>query len=359
MNERFVRPNIHAMRGYIPGFQPEGSGWIKLNQNESPYPPSPRALEAMAAALPAVRTYPESTSRPVREAAAALWGVAPEMVMVTNGSDEMLRILLQGCAGEHNEVWAFTPSYTYYRTLAEIQRAQFQLIPLSEDFGLPEELPSLTKARLVFLPNPNAQTGTIFSEKEIRRLSAAVPHGLLVIDEAYADFAGVTAVPLVAELPNLVVTRTLSKSYGLAGLRVGFGLARQELLFDLDKVRDFYDVGVVAQAGALAALTDTEYFAETVGRVVRTRGRLVAGLLSLAERVYPSGGNFVLARFADPPAREVHAELRARRILVRWFDHPRLEDCLRISVGTEEEVDALLAALEEIAGGPAEREGGA
>lgn len=343
----YVRPNIEEMTGYIPGFQPEDGGWVKLNQNENPYPPSPAVLDAIRDELGTLRTYPETSSRPVREAAGDLYGISPDQVLVTNGSDEMLRILLQACAGEGDEVVAFYPSYTYYKTLADIQGARFRLIDFEDDYGLPETL-DIAGAKLVFLPNPNAPSGTLFSDGDIARLCAACPEGLVVIDEAYADFENVSAIPLIRAAPNLFVTRTFSKSYSLAGLRLGLGFGSPELVKQLDKVRDFYNVDRLAQAGALAALKDQDYLRETCRKIAATRQRLTQALGEMGVEVYPSCANFVLARFVSPSAKEVYEALREKKVLVRYFEKPRLKDCLRISIGTDPENDALLAALRDI-----------
>ncbi len=335
------------MEGYVPGEQPEGPGWIKLNQNESPYPPSPRVAAAIREELERLARYPVSSSPRVQDAAARLYGVSPARVMVTNGSDEMLRILFQACVEPGEEVVAFSPSYTYYATLAAIQGAQYRLMPFTEDYALPASL-DVASARLVFLPNPNAPSGTVYDHAEIERLCAAAQNGLVVLDEAYADFAGVTAIPLLEQHANLFVTRTLSKSYALAGLRVGLGFGGEALMGELDKVRDFYNVDRLAQAGARAALEDQAYFLAQMERVRSTRERLTEALVPLTDRVWPSGANFVLARFRSPPAAEVFGLLRERKILVRHFASPRLDDCLRITIGTDEAVDRLLDALRGI-----------
>lgn len=346
------------MTGYVPGELPEGSGWIKLNANENPYPPSPRAIAAMHEAIETVSRYPESTSRRVREAASECYQVPTDHIMVTNGSDEMLRILFQGCVGEGEEVVAFTPSYTYYATLASIQNASYREIPFTESFDLPREF-DVTKAKLVLLPNPNAPTGTLFSLAEIERLCAATTQGLVVIDEAYADFAGYTALPLLAKHSNLVVTRSLSKSHGLAGLRVGLGFASPSILRELEKVRDYYNVDRIAQKGAEAALRDGGYLEMTLQAIRATRERLAQRLQELGFYVWPSAANFLLCRVPSerrghPPlsASEWLVRLKAKKILVRHFPHPRISDCLRISIGTDEEVDALLVAIEQILSSP-------
>lgn len=342
-----IRENILAMKGYVPGFQPEDDGWVKLNQNENPCPPSEKAMAGVTQALSRARIYPESSSRGVREAAAKVYPVAPEQVLVCNGSDETLRILLQAYAGPGDQVVAFYPSYTYYKTLTAIQGAEYRLIEFNEDYSLPAEL-DLQEAKLVFLPNPNAPSGNVYSEAEIGRLCEAMPNGLVVMDEAYADFAGTTALPLLNRYSNLFVTRTFSKSYSLAGLRLGLGFGRQEVIEQLDKVRDYYNVDCVAQAVAEAALLDQETLRRNTEAICHTRSRLEQGLKQLGIAYLPSQANFVLARFESPSAKAVFDALLERRILVRHFASRRLEDCLRITVGTDKEIDILLTALKEI-----------
>ncbi len=344
---KYTRENILSMQGYVPGEQPSGSGWIKLNQNENPYPPSPKAIAAMRAELQNLAHYPESTSPRVRVQAAELYNVDADQVLVTNGSDELLRILLETCINPGDKVVAFYPSYTYYRTLTAIQDGRYEQIGFNDDYSLPERF-RVDDARIVFLPNPNAPSGTLFSRDDIAGLCSRVENGLVVIDEAYADFANVSAIPLLAKYDNLFVTRTLSKSYSLAGLRVGLGFGHVDLIRQMDKVRDFYDVDRVAQAGAAAALADQDYFMENVGRICRERARIMNALLPRALHVWPSSANFVLARFGKPDASELFTALRARKILVRHFSAPRLDDCLRISVGTAVEVDGFIAAIEEL-----------
>jgi len=349
MNSRWLRKSVLDMTAYVPGEQPRQAGVIKLNANENPYAPSPRVLAAIRREIGRISLYPESTSRGVREIAARLYRVAAAQVMVTNGSDEMLRILFQACVDAGDEVMAFTPSYTYYRTLADIQGARYRELPFTDDYRLPAALP-LGGARLVFLPNPNAPSGTLFDLGEIARICRAARRGLVVIDEAYIDFADAdaSALPLLKHFPNLVVTRTLSKSYALAGLRIGLGFAAREIMMQLEKVRDYYNVDRLAQVAAAAALGDQAWLRRHMNHIAQTRERLSRELTALGAHVWPSAANFVLARFSAPPAAEIYRRLKRRGILVRYFAAPRLRDCLRITVGTDAQIDILLAALAKI-----------
>ncbi|MDR0361163.1 MAG: histidinol-phosphate transaminase [Planctomycetota bacterium] len=345
-----VRDCVARMAAYVPGEAALGSDVVKLNQNESRYPPSGKALGAMRREAAAIGTYPESSSVGVRAAAAELYGVRPEEVMTTNGSDEMLRLLFHGYCDPGDVAAAFYPSYTYYATLAAMYDADYRLVQFTDDFRLPDDLP-LTDARLVFLPNPNAPTGTVFSGSEIRRLIEATPNGIVVIDEAYADFApeGTSAIPLIREYDNLAVARTLSKSYALAGLRVGLGFMREDALFELDKVRDYYNLDRIAQAGAEAALRDREWLRETTAKIVATRERTAAALTGMGLAVLPSGANFLLVGFGSAErAKLAFQGLKDRGVLVRYFAKPRVDDFLRVTVGADPDMDRFLEALRDV-----------
>ena len=350
----FIRSAVRRMSAYVPGEKAPDADYIILNANENLYPAAPKVYEAMCGAMREIAWYPESTSRDVRAAAAEVYGqygITPEQVMATNSSDEILRIAFQACAGEGDKVYAFTPSFTFYKTLAAVQGADFREIEFPEDYALPE-LPDMRDAKLVLFPNPAAPSGTVYGLADIRRLIEAAPGALVVIDEAYADFDENrhTALPLMAEYPNLLVTRTLSKSYSLAGLRVGLGFASREVLGELNKVRDYYNLDRIAQAGAAAALRSQAYLRENCARIIRTRNCFAAGLEKIADKVWPSGTNFVLARFAHPNAATLYEELKKKKILVRYWNKPRLDDCLRISIGTDGQMQKVLAALECIIG---------
>lgn len=346
----FIRSAVRKMSAYVPGEKAPGADYIILNANENLYPAAPQVYEAMRRAMRDVSWYPESTSKGVLEAAAAVYGqygITPEQVMATNSSDEILRIAFQACAGEGDMVYAFTPSFTFYKTLAAVQGAEFREIEFPEDYSLPQ-LPDMHGAKLVFFPNPGAPSGTAYGLADIRRLIEAAPKALVVIDEAYADFDENqhTALPLIKDNPNLLVTRTFSKSYSLAGLRVGLGFASREVLGELHKVRDYYNLDRVAQAGAEAALRAQDYLCENCARIIKTRNWFAAELKKIADKVWPSGTNFVLARFTKINAATLYDELKKRKILVRYWNKPRLDDCLRISIGTDEQMQLVLSTLE-------------
>ncbi len=346
---QFLRPAIRAMAGYTPGEQPREDGIIKLNTNENPYPPSPRVRAAIDEYLrdDRLRKYPDPLGTAFRQTAARLFDVEPDAILIGNGSDDVLTIVTRAFVPEAGLVVSPTPSYLLYQTLAEIQGARFEAVPYTPDWQLPRPWP-LPQANLTFVANPNSPTGTCVTTASLDALAREL-HGPLVIDEAYIDFA-VTSAAGLARLPNVVVTRSLSKSYSLAGLRFGFAIASPELVREFNKVKDSYNCDALSLAGACAALEDQEHLTATRLRIVATRGRLTQALQRLGFEVLPSQANFVWARRADRPVRPVFEELKRRRILVRYMNYPGHGDGLRISVGTDAEIDRLLDELNNIVG---------
>ena len=346
-----LRKNIAEMAGYVPGFQPEdAASYIKLNTNENPYPPSPQVLEAIAKEVgEGLRRYPDAASRLAREEAAKLYGYDPSWIIMANGSDEVLNNLIRAFAGEGEEIAYVHPSYSYYGTLAEIQGARVRTFGLTEAFE-PEGIPERYDAKLFFLTNPNAPLGFTYSQRYIADLAGRLS-GVLVVDEAYADFAEENSLELVRSLENVVVTRTFSKSYSLAGMRLGLAIGRPEVIAALNKIRDHYNLDRLAQAAATAALHDQTYFRECVAKIKGTRAWFTAELAKLNYHVIPSSGNYV---FASPPDRDgtrVYQGLYDRKILVRHFTDPKLSHGLRISIGTKEEMERTIQALIEIGPG--------
>jgi histidinol-phosphate aminotransferase len=346
-----LRANIATMKGYVPGFQPaDEQAFIKLNTNENPYPPSPEVVRAILAELGAdgdrLRKYPSASSSKLREAAGELYGFDPSWIVMANGSDEVLNNLIRAFAGEGEEIGYIHPSYSYYATLAEIQGARVRTFGLTPDFRI-TDFPDSYAGKLFFLTTPNSPLGFAFPIDYIVELAGRV-QGMLVVDEAYADFAGVNALDLVREFDNVVVTRTLSKSYSLAGMRLGFAVARPEVIAALDKIRDHYNLDRLAQAACMAALQDQGYFRECTRRICATREWFTAELRTLGYAVIPSQGNYVFAAPPDRDGERVYEGLFARKILVRHFTDPLLKHGLRISIGTGEEMEKTLAALKEI-----------
>ncbi len=344
----YFRPNIEAMEGYVPGEQPRGEGVIKLNTNECPYPPPPAVRKAIRAAVNGdLRKYPDPLSTAVREKVAEVYGTKPERVIVGNGSDDLLTMLIRAAAGPRRKVAYPVPTYSLYPTLCEIENATRREVPFPDDFSLPPKL-GKANAPLTFVANPNSPSGTLIPPKELARLARQLD-GLLVIDEAYADFAGENCMKLVGRHRNVVVLRTFSKSFSLCGVRLGFAVAREEVIAGLMKVKDSYNVNRLAQAAGVAALENIEAMQKNVERIRATRTRLTRGLEQFGWYVYPSQSNFVFARVRPPhTARELYGALKTRRILVRFFDAPGLDDGLRITVGSDREIDALLAALRQL-----------
>ena len=347
-----LRPAIAAMAGYVPGFQPPDiASWIKLNTNENPYPPSPKVREAILAELGAdaasLRTYPSASSQKLREVTAALYGFDPSWIIMANGSDEVLNNLIRACAGEGEEIGYVHPSYSYYATLAEIQGARVRTFGLTDDLQRIADFPERYTGKLFFLTTPNSPLGLSFPLAYIEELATRCD-GLLVVDEAYADFNDFHALALVKRFDNLVVTRTLSKSYALAGMRLGLAIARPEIIAALDKIRDHYNLDRLAQVACVAALQDQEYFRQRRDQVVATRRFTTDALRTLGFSVLESAGNFVFASPPDRNGKRLYEGLYQRRILVRHFSDPLLSHGVRISIGTREEMEQTVAAVEEI-----------
>ena len=347
---RYFRPNITALAGYVPGEQPEDGGVIKLNTNENPYPPSPKVRAALRKAIDAsLRLYPESRSDTLRTIAGSIYGVKPANIVAGNGSDELLSMLLRCFVGPHDRVAFPVPTYSLYDTLVAIQDGVPAPVDFPPDFSLPSALAEQSAA-LTFLCNPNAPSGTLVSLQQIEKLARSLP-GVLVIDEAYVDFAGsegVSSIPLIQRLPNLVVLRTFSKSFSLAGMRIGLAFASEPIISGMMKVKDSYNVNRLSLIAATAALQDLPWMTRNARRIQRTRKRLTTGLVRVGYDVYPSHANFVLARKSGRNQKGVYDELKRRKILVRYFDIAGLQDCLRITVGTNSEVQTLLREMSTI-----------
>jgi histidinol-phosphate aminotransferase len=350
----FFRKNISLLGGYVPGEQPRHNEVIKLNTNENPYPPSPRVRLAVKKAVDSsLRLYPDPLSDRLRSVAAEVYGGRAENILAGNGSDEILSLLMRSFVGPNDRVAFPVPTYSLYDTLVAIQDAEAIVVDYANDFGLPEKLFSQTAA-LTFICNPNSPSGTLTPLPEIERLAQSVS-GILVVDEAYIDFAecnGASALPLVHRFPNVVVLRTFSKSFSLAGMRIGLAFASAELIAGMMKVKDSYNLNRLSIVAATAALKDLPWMARNVRRIQDARKKLTAGLTKLHYTVYPSHANFVLAQKRGEDLRRVYESLKVAKILVRYFDMPRLRDCLRITVGTPQEIKSLLRALEMIHGRP-------
>jgi len=349
------RPNVEAMEAYKPGEQPPaGAKVIKLNTNENPYPPSPKVAEAIRAELDAgagpgdrLRLYSDPKATALREAAAAVTGFPIEQIIHGNGSDELLAMLMRAFVDAGEGIAFPYPTYVLYETLAHAQAAQVRTFDFPRDFALPKELFGCG-AKLVFLAAPNSPSGTVYEEATLRKLAASLPNGVLVLDEAYVEFAEKNVLHLARELPNVVVLRTFSKSHSLAGMRLGLLFGPRAIVNGLWKVKDSYNLDRLAIVAGAASLSDGAWTQSNAMKVKVTRLRLVQGLETLGLQVVPSQANFLFARCKDAAkASGAYRFLKERGILIRYFPMRLLDDGIRISVGTDAEIDALLAALKE------------
>ena len=340
------------MTAYAPGEQPQGGKLVKLNTNENPYPPSPAVAKAIIEVLRrGLQKYPDPLATPFRHGAAEVLGVDPDWILCGNGSDDILTIVTRAFVGQGQTLRMPYPSYILYRTLAEIQGAQCEEVRFEDDWSLPARFASAERSpRLAFLATPNSPSGTTIPPQTVLHLAEALPCPLL-IDEAYADFAETDCLKLVARNEKILVSRSLSKSYALAGLRFGFLVGQPHVVRELIKVKDSYNCDALSIAAAAAAVGDRGWLAETRARIVATRGRLSDALEKLGFSVVPSQANFVWCRHRERAARPLYEALKDRGILVRYMDYPGWGDGLRVSVGTDAEVNALLAALAELVKG--------
>ncbi len=343
------RPNIAAMRGYVPGEQPRDRKYIKLNTNENPYPPSPRVRALLQAFDPELlRLYPDPAAEAVRAAAARIFDLpGPEWVLAGNGSDDLLTIGIRTFLDPGAALAYPDPTYSLYPVLAQIQGAKTIPVPLTADFALPEKPAARARdAALFFLARPNAPTGNAFPLERVREICRTFP-GLVWIDEAYADFARDNALGLTREFDNVLISRTLSKSYSLAGIRLGLAFAPPPIIREMMKVKDSYNVNRLSQEIALVALEDQDYLKQTVQRICRTRERVAGALRALGCTVAPSEANFLFVR-PPIPAERFFTGLRAGGILVRYFPGARTGAWVRITIGTDSEMDALLAEAKRL-----------
>jgi histidinol-phosphate aminotransferase len=347
---RFWSPIVHTLSPYVPGEQPKVVNLIKLNTNENPYPPSPRALAAMAAATERLRLYPDPGASALRATIAARYGVVPGEVFVGNGSDEVLAHTFQALL-KHDAPLLFPDiTYSFYPVYCSLYGIRCEEVPL--DAAMRVQIADYRRpCSAILLPNPNAPTGIALSRDAIEALMAEHPDQLVVVDEAYVDFGTESAMPLVARHDNLLVVQTLSKSRALAGLRVGFAIGQRPLIEALERVKDSfnsYPLDCLALAGAAAAIEDEAWFEETRGRIMRSREALARDLAALGFEVLPSLANFVFVRHPCHRGAALAAALREQGVLVRHFRKLRIEDFLRITVGTDDDCDRLIALLRRL-----------
>lgn len=334
------------MAGYTPGEQPQEAGFIKLNTNENPYPPSPAVAAAIEEVLRrGLQKYPDPMAEAFRRQAADLLKVPPDWILCGNGSDDILTIVTRSFVGQGQLLRMPYPSYVLYRMLAYIQGARSEEVFFERDWTLgPQFAAPREGLRLAFLANPNSPSGTVIPPAEVLRIAEQLPCPLLV-DEAYADFAETDCIDLVAKCEKVMVSRSLSKSYALAGLRFGYLVAQPHLIRELVKVKDSYNCDALSIAAATAALGDQQWLRQTRAKILATRQRLTAGMRNLGFVTVDSHANFTWNVHPEQPAKPLYEALKRERILVRYMDYPGWGDGLRISVGTDAEIDACLDRL--------------
>ncbi len=342
----YFRENITAMTGYVPGEQPQGSKLIKLNTNENPFPSSPKVRAAIGHAVQAgLQKYPDPDATAFRRQAGELLGVDPDWILCGNGSDDILTIVTRALVNPGDVVRYPNPSYVLYPALAEIQGAECDVVNFEPDWTLGDAFTAPhDRLKLAYLANPNSPSGTVLPPEEVAKIADALPCPLLV-DEAYADFAETNCLELVAQNKKVMVSRTLSKSYALAGLRFGFLIAQPQLLEQFAKVKDSYNCDALAIAGATAAIDDRHWFEEARTAILATRARLTEELTKLGFECTPSQANFVWCRHPDHAAETLYEQLKQNGVLVRYMNYPNWDAGLRVTVGTDEQIDAFLAIL--------------
>ncbi|WP_296254080.1 histidinol-phosphate transaminase [Pseudomonas sp. UBA4194] len=345
---KFWSPFVKNLVPYVPGEQPKVANLVKLNTNENPYGPSPKALEAMRAELTdALRLYPDPNSDLLKQAVADYYGVKTNQVFLGNGSDEVLAHIFHGLF-QHDQPLLFPDiSYSFYPVYCGLYGIPFEAVPLDDSFQIQPQDYAKANAGIIF-PNPNAPTGCLLPLEAVERIVKASPDSVVVVDEAYVDFGGQTAITLVDRYPNLLVTQTVSKSRSLAGLRVGLAVGHADLIEALERIKNSfnsYPIDRVAVAGAAAAFADKAYFEQTCAKVVDSREVLVEALRDKGFEVLPSAANFIFARHPEQDAAGIAAKLREQGVIVRHFKQQRIAQFLRISIGTPEQNQALLDAL--------------
>jgi histidinol-phosphate aminotransferase len=345
----YFRPNINAMSGYVPGEQPPpGTKVIKLNTNENPYPPSPAALQVLRELEgELLRRYPDPMASSFCKAASQVLGVSADWILAGNGSDDLLTMIIRACTEPGRRVVYPMPTYVLYRTLAQIQDAECVEVPYLDDYTLPVEALIEAQGAVTFVASPNSPSGTLAPLEQLEKLATQIS-GILVVDEAYVDFAERDALELVKRYDNVIILRTLSKGYSLAGLRLGFGVASPVLLEGLIKVKDSYNVDAVACAVGAAAIADQNHKIANAQKIIASRAQMTDTLEQLGFCVLPSQANFLLAQSPLGNAESLYKTLKARGILVRYFNQPRLTDKLRITVGTSDQNATLIEVLREV-----------
>jgi histidinol-phosphate aminotransferase len=346
---KYIRPQIVAMKGYTPGEQPQVGKFIKLNTNENPYPASPAVARAIAASVErGLERYPDPLATAFRQRAGQILGFPPDWIFCGNGSDDILTIVTRAFVGEGDLLRLPTPSYVLYKTLAQLQGARSEEISFESDWTLGNRFAEPAEGlKLAYLPNPNSPSGTVLPADRILEFAQSLPCPLLV-DEAYVDFAESHCLDLVKQSEKILVSRTLSKSYALAGLRFGFLIAQPQMIEQLVKVKDSYNCDTLSIAAATAAIDDQTWLEQNRRKVLATREMLAAGLQELGFQTTDSQANFVWATHPVKPLQPLYEGLKASRVLVRYMNYAGWGDGLRISVGTDDQIHACLALLKSM-----------
>ena len=347
---RFSSERLAALDPYVPGEQPRDMKYVKLNTNESPFPPAPAVLQAVAAEAGKLNLYCDPDCTRLRAAAAALYGLAPENILPVNGSDEALYFAFTAFCGSARPMAFADITYGFYPVFAAVTCTPAHILPLREDFSLdPADYCGLHEN--IVLANPNAPTGMTLAPADIEKILLSNPDNVVIVDEAYVDFGGESCVPLIGKYDNLLVVQTFSKSRSLAGARLGFALGNAALIGDLNTVKfstNPYNVNRMTQAAGMAAIASQDYTLENCRRVAENRAYTARALKDMGFRVLPSKANFLFAAHPAAAGQALYRALKDRGVLVRWFDKPRIRDWLRITIGSREQMDALLAAMKTI-----------
>jgi len=350
---KFWSKRAHELDPYTPGEQPQNQQYIKLNTNENPYPPSPKALEAIRdAAVESMRLYPDPHAKSLKQAIADFYDLDIEQVFVGNSSDEVLAHTFVGLLKQDKPLFFPDISYGFYPAYCGLYNIEATRIPLADDFTIRVEDYDKENGGIIF-PNPNAPSGIALSLADIEKMLDANPEVVVVIDEAYIDFGADTAVPLIAKYPNLLITQTFSKSRSLAGLRVGFAMGHPDLIEGLERVKNSfnsYPLDRAAIAGATASIKDKAHFESTCQKIIATRNKTSAALEAMDFTVLPSKTNFVFAKPNKADAKKLYLDLKEQGVLVRYFSAPRIDGFLRVTIGTDDEMDIFLKTLAGLLG---------
>ena len=348
---RFLTKRLEKLTPYTPGEQPRDMQYIKLNTNESPFPPSPAVIEAAKTEAGRLQLYSDPTCRELTDKLASLYGVSPEQVILTNGSDEVLNFAFMAFADEDHPLVFPAITYGFYPVFADLNRIPYEEIPLKADFSVDFRDYLDCNGKAIVIANPNAPTGLCLTLSEIEAIVRSNPDGVVIIDEAYVDFGAESAVTLTDKYDNLLVTQTFSKSRSLAGARLGFGIGHKDLIADLHTVRystNPYNVNRMTAAAGYAALCDNDYYMQNCRTVMENRAYTTEALRALGFEVLPSLTNFVFAKTDKMSGEALYLELKRRGILVRHFGKAEITDYNRITIGTIEQMEALVATVSDI-----------